>query len=147
MKQNRSYARLTRHERQTIERMLDQGKGCREIAREIDRAPSTVANEVGRHRFVTSPWARYGESAPEAATLAAACPRLGSWPRCCTGCSHRRAYGRSRKPRVFYGARMAQRAADEELSAARRGVDEAGLSVASRLDAIREGLRRGLTPE
>ena len=26
----RSYARLTRYERQTIERMLDQGKGCRE---------------------------------------------------------------------------------------------------------------------
>ncbi|WP_167931178.1 helix-turn-helix domain-containing protein, partial [Olsenella sp. SW781] len=51
----RSYARLTRHERQTIERMLDRGKGCREIAREIGRAPSTVANEVERHRFVTSP--------------------------------------------------------------------------------------------
>lgn len=48
----RSYARLTRHERQTIERMLDRGKGCREIAGELGRAPSTVANEVGRHRFV-----------------------------------------------------------------------------------------------
>ena len=41
----RSYARLTRHERNTIERMLDRGKGAREIAREIGRAPSTVANE------------------------------------------------------------------------------------------------------
>lgn len=51
----RSYARLTKHERQTIERMLDRGKGCREIAGELGRAPSTVANEVGRHRFVTSP--------------------------------------------------------------------------------------------
>ena len=47
----RAYARLTRHERQTIERMPDRGKGCREIAREIGRAPSTVANEVERHRF------------------------------------------------------------------------------------------------
>lgn len=51
----RAYARLTRHERQAIERMLDRGKGCREIAREIGRAPSTVANEVERHRFATSP--------------------------------------------------------------------------------------------
>ena len=73
----RSYARLTRHERQTIERMLDRRKGCREIAREIGRVPSTVANEVGRHRFVTSPRAHRGESAPAAGDLAAACPRLG----------------------------------------------------------------------
>ena len=78
---DRSYARLTRHERQTIERMLDRGRGCREIAREVGRAPSTVANEVGRHRFVTSPRARYGEPAPDVGALAAACPRLGSWPR------------------------------------------------------------------
>ena len=74
----RSYARLTRYERQTIERMLDQGKGCREIAREIDRAPSTVANEVGRHGFVTSLRARHGERAPDAVALAAACPHPGS---------------------------------------------------------------------
>ena len=86
----RSYARLTRHERQTIERMLDGGRGCREIAREIGRAPSTVANEVERHRFVTSPRSLYGEPAPDAAALAAACPRLGSWPRCCNGCARRR---------------------------------------------------------
>ena len=135
----RSYARLTRHERQTIERMLE--------AREIGRAPSTVANEVERHRFVTSPRAHYGEPAPEAAALATACPRLGSWPRCCNGCGHRRAYGCSRRPRVFYSARMAQRAADEELRGSRRGIDETELSVASKLDAIREGLRRGMSPE
>ena len=143
----RSYARLTRHERQTIERMLERGRGCREIARELDRAPSTVANEVERHRFVTSPRAHYGEPAPEASALAAACPRLGSWPRCCNGCGHRRAYGCSRRPRVFYSARMAQRAADEELRGSRRGIDETELSVASKLDAIREGLRRGMSPE
>lgn len=74
----RSYARLTRYERQTIERMLDQGKGCREIAREIDRALSTVANEVGRHGFVTSLRARHGERSPDAVALAAACPHPGS---------------------------------------------------------------------
>ena len=143
----RSYARLTRHERQTIERMLDRGKGCREIAREIDRAPSTVANEVERHRFVTSPRARSGEPAPGAEELAGACPRLGSWPRCCNGCAKHRGYGCGRRPRVFYDARRAQRAADEELRESRRGIDESELSVASKLDAIREGMRRGLSPE
>ena len=48
---------------------------------------------------------------------------------------------------MFYSARMAQRAADEELSSARRGIDETELSVASKLDAIRGGLRRGMSPE
>ena len=48
---------------------------------------------------------------------------------------------------MFYSARMAQRAADEELRGSRRGIDETELSVASKLDAIREGLRRGLSPE
>ena len=50
----RSNARLTRHERNEIERLLDRGGGCREIARGLDRAPSTVANEVARHRLVTA---------------------------------------------------------------------------------------------
>ena len=143
----RAYARLTKHERQAIERMLDRGKGCREIAREIGRAPSTVANEVERHRFVTSPRALRGEPAPAAGELAAACPRLASWPRCCNGCSKRRGYGCSRRPKVFYDARMAQRAADAELSDARRGIDETEPSAAAKLEAIRDGLRRGLSPE
>lgn len=62
----RSYARPTRHERQAIERMLDGGRGRLEIAGKLDRAPSTVANEVQRHRFVTSPRALRGEPAPAA---------------------------------------------------------------------------------
>lgn len=143
----RSYARLTKHERQTIERMLDRGKGCREIAGELGRAPSTVANEVGRHRFVTSPRALRGEPAPANGELAAACPRLASWPRCCNGCAKHRGYGCNRKPRVFYNAGMAQRAADAELSGSRRGIDETEPGAAAKLEAIRDGLRRGLSPE
>ena len=57
----RAYSRLTRHERNAVERMLDRGKGAREIARELGRSPSTVANEVARHRFVTAPRSMYGE--------------------------------------------------------------------------------------
>ena len=51
----RSYARLTRAERNSIERMLDRGESCRAMARELGRSPSTVPDEVARHRFVTSP--------------------------------------------------------------------------------------------
>ncbi|WP_229089667.1 helix-turn-helix domain-containing protein, partial [Collinsella aerofaciens] len=97
----RSYGRLTRHERNTVERMLDRNRSAREIAAELGRSPSTVTREVAAHRYVTAPRSRYGEPAP--ADLSGACPRLSAWPRCCNGCSHRRGYGCSRRPRVFYG--------------------------------------------
>ena len=141
----RSYARLTRHERNSIERMLDRGKGAREIARELGRSPSTVANEVARHRFVTAPRSRYGEQAP--ADLSGACGRLQSWPRGRNGCKHRRGYGCGRRPRVFYSARMAQAAADAELRESRRGIDETEASVAAKLSTIRSRLARGLSPQ
>lgn len=92
----RSYGRLTRHERNAIERMLDRNRSAREIAAELGRSPSTVTREVAAHRYVTAPRSRYGEPAPE--DLSGACPRLAAWPRCCNGCSHRRGYGCSRRP-------------------------------------------------
>ena len=42
---------------------------------------------------------------------------------------------------------MAQRAADAELSEARRGIDETEATAAAEIAAIRDGLRRGLSPE
>ena len=87
----RSYGRLTRHERNTVERTLDRNRSAREIAAELGRSPSTVTREVAAHRYVTAPRSRYGEPAP--ADLSGACPRLSAWPRCCNGCSHRRGYG------------------------------------------------------
>lgn len=141
----RSYGRLTRHERNTVERMLDRNRSAREIAAELGRSPSTVTREVAAHRYVTAPRSRYGEPAP--ADLSGACPRLSAWPRCCNGCSHRRGYGCSRKPRVFYSARRAQEAADAELSASRSGIDETEEGAAAKLAAIRDGLARGLSPQ
>lgn len=125
--------------------MLDRGLSCREIAREIGRAPSTVANEVARHRFVTAPRSMYGESAPD--DLGESCPRLGSWPRCRDGCGRRRAYGCKGRTHAFYSARMAQGAADAELSESRRGIDETEASVAMKLSVIRSDLARGLPPK
>lgn len=141
----RSYGRLTRHERNVIERMLDRNRSAREIAAELGRSPSTVTREVAAHRYVTAPRSRYGEPAPE--DLSGACPRLAAWPRCCNGCSHRRGYGCSRRPRVFYSARRAQEAADAELSSSRSGIDETEEGAAAKLAAIRGGLARGLSPQ
>ena len=141
----RSYGRLTRHERNTVERMLDRNRSAREIAAQLGRSPSTVTREVAAHRYVTAPRSHYGEPAP--ADLSGACPRLSAWPRCCNGCSHRRGYGCSRRPKVFYSARRAQEAADAELSASRTGIDETEEGAAAKLAAIRDGLARGLSPQ
>lgn len=138
-------SRLTRHERNAVERMLDRGKGARAIAAELGRSPSTVANEVARHRFAAAPKSMYGEPAP--ADLTGACGRLRAWPRCRDGCKRRRGYGRGRRPRVFYSARMAQAAADAELRESRRGIDETEASVAAKLSTIKSCLARGLSPQ
>lgn len=143
----RAYGRLTRHERDTVQRMLERRASCREIARELGRSPSTVSAEVASHRFVTAPKARRGERVDASADLSAACPRLAAWPRCCNGCGRYRAAGCKRRPHVFYDARAAQLCADSVLVSSRRGIDADEPAAAARLEAIRDCLRRGLSPE
>lgn len=143
----RAYGRLTRHERDTVQRMLERGASCREIARELGRSPSTVCSEVASHRFVTAPRERRGERVDASADLSAACPRLAAWPRCCNGCGRYRAIGCKRRPHVFYEARAAQLCADSVLVSSRRGIDADEPAAAARLEAIRGCLRRGLSPE
>lgn len=63
--EEKHYSRFTRYERNDIERMLDRNKMLRAIAKELRKAPSTVAHEITRHRFITAPRARYGEHAPK----------------------------------------------------------------------------------
>ncbi|MEE0346076.1 MAG: helix-turn-helix domain-containing protein [Adlercreutzia sp.] len=45
----RAYGRLTRHERDTVQRMLERGASCREIATELGKSPSTASAEVASH--------------------------------------------------------------------------------------------------
>ena len=116
----RAYARLTRHERDTIQRMLERGRSCREIARELGRSPSTVSAEVASRRFVTAPRERHNERVDGYADLSAARPRLAGWPRCCNGCGRYRAIGCRRRPHAFYDARAAQLCADSVLVSSRR---------------------------
>lgn len=143
----RAYGRLTRHERDTVQRMLERGASCREIARELGRSPSTVSAEVASHRFVTAPRERRGERVDAGTDLSAACPRLAAWPRCCNGCGRYRAIGCKRRPHVFYEARAAQLCADSVLVSSRRGIDADEPAAAEALALIRDGLGRGLSPE
>ena len=85
----RAYGRLTRHERDTVQRMLERRASCREIARELGRSPSTVSAEVSSHRFVAAPKPRRGLAA---ATAAAATAR---WAACAARTSSTRPAPRS----------------------------------------------------
>ena len=143
----RAYGRLTRHERDTVQRMLERRASCREIARELGRSPSTVSAEVSSHRFVAAPKPRRGERVDAGTDLSAACPRLAAWPRCRDGCGRYRAVGYMRCPHVFYEARAAQLCADSVLVSSRRGIDADEPAATARLEAIRDCLRRGLSPE
>ena len=114
------YSRLTKADRRAIEAGLASRKGCREIARSIGRAPSTVADEVKRNRT----WAkkdlrgmRVGD-----APIDEKCAHLASWPWVCNGCfTFPRACGR--KERCEYSAIYAQALADSALRDARRGIN------------------------
>lgn len=140
--QSRAYLRLTKPERRLVEEGLGRGDSCRKIAELLGRSPSTVHGETERRRYVSSPKAQAGEHPPEEG-LGDACPRLGAWPRCCNGCSHRKGCGCSRKPHVFCDARLAQKEADAVLSEARRGIDETGDSFLEKVAVIEDCLARG----
>ena len=77
------YRRLDRAERAAIERGLDKRKSCRQMARELGRSPSTVADEVARNRTVSRGPGKGGRAAgapdggvPEAAVVAALLQRV-----------------------------------------------------------------------
>lgn len=144
-KVSRSYARLTKADRLSIQRGLDRNQSCRTMAADLGRSASTIHDEVMRHRFITSPKARKGEMAP--VDIGLVCARLGSWPHCCNGCKKHAGYGCSLKPKVFYDAGLAQKTADADLSEARRGIDETEEVALKKIALIKDSLARGLSPE
>lgn len=144
-KRERTYSRLTKADRRSIEEGLDRNLPIRKIADEVGKSASTVHDEVMRHRLVTSPRARYGDPAPR--DLEEVCARLGKWPRCCNGCKRRGGYGCPIRPKVYHRASMAQRAADATPSEARLGVDEDEREFEEKVRVIRDCLSRGISPE
>lgn len=145
MRKNASkpYRRLDRSERAAIERGLDKRKSCRQIARELRRSPSTVADEVARNRTVCRGPNKGGRAAEAPDD---ACPKLLSWPHCCNGCRFRR-YHCSRRWRCEYSAARAQALADAELRESRMGVDRGEAEFERAMELIRSDVARGLSPE
>lgn len=141
-KRQRLYRRLDRAERAAIERGLDKNRSAREMARDLGRSQSSVADEVRRNRTVSRGPGKGGRvtEVPEGA-----CPRLGRWPHVCNGCNKRR-YHCSMPFRCEYSAARAQLLADGELSASRRGVDRSEEEFEAIAAKIRADLARGLSP-
>ena len=137
------YRRLDKADRIAIERGLDKRKPCRQMARELGRSPSTVADEVARNRTVSRGPGK-GERVREAP--GDACPKLLEWPRCCNGCRLRR-YHCSRKWRCEYSAARAQALADAELRESRMGVDRGEAEFERAMGIVRSDVARGLSPQ
>lgn len=143
-KKQERYRRLDRAERAAIQSGLDKGRSCRQMARELGRSPSTVADEVARNRTVSKGPGK-GERVRDAPEDA--CPKLLSWPRCCNGCRNLRYRSCSRRWRCEYSAARAQALADAELRESRAGVDRGEAEFERIMGLIRYDVSRGLSPQ
>lgn len=143
-KQRERYRRLDRAERAAIQSGLDKGRSCRQMARDLGRSPSTVADEVARNRTVSKGPGK-GERVRDAPEDA--CPKLLSWPRCCNGCRNLRYRSCSRRWRCEYSAARAQALADAELRESRIGVDRGEAEFERIMGLIRYDVARGLSPQ
>ena len=145
MKEKRrgTYRRLDKADRVAIENGLDKRKSCRQMARELGRSPSTVADEVARNRTVSRGPGKGGRAS---ATPDDACPKLLEWPHCCNGCKFRR-YHCSRRWRCEYSAARAQALADAELRESRAGVDRSEAEFEHVMEIVRSDVARGLSPQ
>lgn len=137
------YRRLDKADRIAIERGLDKRKPCRQMARELGRSPSTIADEVARNRTVCRGPNKGGRAAKAPDD---SCPKLLEWPRCCNGCRFRR-YHCSRRWRCEYSAARAQALADAELRESRMGVDRGEAEFERAMGLIRSDVARGLSPQ
>ena len=142
-KKQKGYRRLDRAERAAIQNGLDKGKSCRQMARELGRSPSTVADEVARNRTVAK---GPGKGERVRGVPEDACPKLLSWPHCCNGCSSRRLRC-SRRWGCEYSAARAQALADAELRESRIGVDRTEAEFEYVMGLIRYDVSRGLSPQ
>ena len=83
-KKQSAYHRLDKTERVAIERGLEKGRSCRQIAKDLGRAASTTHSKIDRVRVITRSRNK-GERVQEFPDDV--CPALLSWPHVCNGCN------------------------------------------------------------
>lgn len=172
----KGYTRLSMSDRRCIEESLDQGLSIRRIAALISKSPSTVSREIAANRSARrkrklAPCKRRNtcsvrslcgdrcsyynnrcaQCMHEECRLICAeydfgvpCRRLEASPHVCNGCKRRSFCG---EPCGWdYRAAEADAAAKEARSASRRGIDMDPARAKGVLDAIKDGLSRGMSP-
>lgn len=142
--ENRRYARIDKADREAIQNGLGKRKGCREIARSIDRSPAAVTDEVRRHR-TWKEGERRGETVPEHPEDVS-CSHLKGWPWTCNGCM---AYSKrcGRKQRMEYKASLAQASCEKTRSESRRGINRREGDFERIAFEIRSDILDGKSPE
>ena len=141
-KKNADYHRLDKAERIVIEHQLKKGCSCREIARELNRAPSSISYEIKTNSTI-SRGVNKGEKVGELPK--GVCPKLLTFPHVCNGCRQWH-FHCSRKFRCEYDATLAQSLADQVKVSSRKGVDMEESEFEYIIEIIRHDLSRGLSP-
>lgn len=141
-KKQRTYTRLVKAERTSIERDLDGCVSARSTARDLGRSPASVVDKAKRNRTVTrgSGKGERVEDVPETV-----CPKLEAWPWVRNGCKLRR-YHCSMKWACEYSAMRARALADNLLASVRRSVNAPEESFEDMMVKIRSDVARGPSP-
>ena len=144
----KSYSRLTKADRNSIEKFLDVRDPNRNsaiiLASELDRSPSTITREIKNNRTISS-GKRKGAQLSTEDIPNIECPRLCSWPYVCNGCI-KRSYGCNYFPKCEYRATYAQNIYENTLAVSRKGVNMTPNQLEPILESIREALKKGLSP-
>ena len=112
-----NYCHLSYEERKNIEDGLNSRKSINKIARELNRAHSTILREIDRNKIYSEPstFNNYNVNFNKDLT----CARLSKTPYVCNGCKSRSG---CRKQRWTYYARKANDSYKELISSCRQGI-------------------------
>jgi IS30 family transposase len=142
-KRNSMYHRLDKAERVAIERGLDKGHSCRQIAKDLGRSPSTIIKEIERNKTI----AKGGDKGARVTEMPEkVCPYLQVSPHVCNGCKKRH-YHCTQKFRCEYCAECAQHISDDMKKSSRMGVDMEEEKFTKIMTIVRDDISRGISPE
>lgn len=115
------YKHLSYEDRKNIEDGLNQNKSINKIAKEINKAHSTILREIDRNKVYFKPnnFNHLDKADPRVAYKYMPCEKLSKTPYVCNGCKSRSG---CRKERWTYYARRANDSYKELISSCRKGI-------------------------
>lgn len=114
-----NYCHLSYEDRKNIEDGLNDNKSINQIAKEINRAHSSILREIERNKIFYQP-SNFNNYKNNNYNRDLSCPRLSKSPYVCNGCKSRSG---CRKERYTYYARKADDTYREVKSEARKGIN------------------------